>query len=372
MKIRERLFRPVGLTLLTVSLLGSCCNRGKPKTFNIGAILPLSGQSAQYGKWIQEGLELAKEEINSNGGINGVTLNIIYEDDQANPKLAANAMQKLADVDKVPVVFGSWSSSSVLAQAPIAEASHVIIMAEAVSPKIREAGDYTFRIQPDGRLYMHALAPFAYNEMKLRKIAILYVNNDFGTDLASVFKEDFLKLGGQVVSENGFQQNQTDLRTQVSLAGASKPDAIFAPAYTEVGYILKQAREAGLKQQFLAAATFENPDILKTAQDSANGVVYPHHFDPTSGDPVVRAYQEKYSRRFGHISEGFAVLAYDGLNVISAGLRKCSNDTTCIKNYLYSTHDYSGVTGRTSFDEKGDVVKPIIIKTVRNGEFVRY
>jgi branched-chain amino acid transport system substrate-binding protein len=208
--------------------------------------------------------------------------------------------------------------------------------------------------------------------LKLRKIAILYVNNDFGTDLASVFKEDFLKLGGEIVSENGFQQNQTDLRTQVSLAAASKPDAIFVPAYTEVGYVLKQAREAGLKQQLLAAATFENPDILKIAQDTANGVFYPHHFDPTSNDPLVRAYQEKYSRRFGHISEGFAVLAYDGLNVISDGLRKCSNDTVCLKTYLYSTHDYNGVTGKTSFDEKGDVVKPILIKTVRNGQFVRY
>src|SRR6266850_2020278 len=306
--------------LMVFALAFSSCRNGRQSTFKIGAILPLSGQPAQYGKWIQEGLELAKEEINVKGGINGRPLEIIYEDDQANPKLAASAMQKLANVDKVPVVFGSWSSSSVLAQAPIAEASHVIIMAEAVSPKIRDAGDYTFRIQPDGSLYMKALAPYAYDDLKLRKIATLYVNNDFGVDLAAVFKREFTALGGSIVSENGFQQGQTDLRTQITLAAQSKPDAIFVPAYT---------------------------------------------------DPRVQEYQKKYTQRFGHPSEGFAVLAYDGLKIIEGALTKCGNDTSCIKSYLYATHDYQGVTGTTSFDEKGDVVKPILIKTVQSGAFVR-
>ncbi|HYR78155.1 MAG TPA: ABC transporter substrate-binding protein [Pyrinomonadaceae bacterium] len=357
--------------LMVFALAFSSCRNGRQSTFKIGAILPLSGQPAQYGKWIQEGLELAKEEINVKGGINGRPLEIIYEDDQANPKLAASAMQKLANVDKVPVVFGSWSSSSVLAQAPIAEASHVIIMAEAVSPKIRDAGDYTFRIQPDGSLYMKALAPYAYDDLKLRKIATLYVNNDFGVDLAAVFKREFTALGGSIVSENGFQQGQTDLRTQITLAAQSKPDAIFVPAYTEIGQILKQSREMGLNQRFLAAATFENPDILQIARDTANGVYYPHHFDPASTDPRVQEYQKKYTQRFGHPSEGFAVLAYDGLKIIEGALTKCGNDTSCIKSYLYATHDYQGVTGTTSFDEKGDVVKPILIKTVQSGAFVR-
>jgi ABC-type branched-subunit amino acid transport system substrate-binding protein len=88
--------------------------------FRIGAILPLSGPSARYGKWIQEGLELAREEVNAAGGIGGRPLQILYEDDQATPRLAATAMQKLATSDRVPVVFGSWASSS--ARAPSASA----------------------------------------------------------------------------------------------------------------------------------------------------------------------------------------------------------------------------------------------------------
>ncbi len=157
----------------------------------IGAVLPLTGPSARYGKWIQEGLDLAVENINASGGINGRRLAIIYEDDQAQPVNAASAMQKLVNVDRVPVVFGSWASSAVLAQAPIAERSKTVLMAEAISPKIRDAGDFVFRIQPDARYYLKTLVPFVFDEVGARTASILFVNNDFGVDQADVFKGEF-------------------------------------------------------------------------------------------------------------------------------------------------------------------------------------
>ena len=161
-----------------------------PQSIKLGAILPLTGQNARYGTWIKEGLEMAKDEVNSSNGINGKKLEIVYEDDQANPAMAATAMQKLVNIDKVPVVYGSWASSSVLAQAPIAEKAKVVVMAEAISPKIRDAGDYIFRMQPDARYYIRQLVPFIYKNAKLKTVAILNVNNDFGTDQARVFAEE--------------------------------------------------------------------------------------------------------------------------------------------------------------------------------------
>jgi branched-chain amino acid transport system substrate-binding protein len=137
------------LALVTLLFTPGCSKKSEPNEIKIGAILPLTGTSAQYGKWIQEALELGKEEINSKGGINGKSLVIVYEDDQADPKIAANAMQKLITLDKVPLVYGSWASSCVLAQAPIAESTKIVLIGEAISPKIRDAGDYTFRMQPD-------------------------------------------------------------------------------------------------------------------------------------------------------------------------------------------------------------------------------
>lgn len=109
--------------------------KAKPEEIRIGAILPLTGSSAQYGLWIKEALELGREEVNSKGGINGKPLTITYEDDQADPKIATSAMQKLITVDKVPLVYGSWASSCVLSAAPIAEEPRRFLSAKQFHPK---------------------------------------------------------------------------------------------------------------------------------------------------------------------------------------------------------------------------------------------
>jgi branched-chain amino acid transport system substrate-binding protein len=346
--------------------------RNQEKTLRIGAVLPLTGSSARYGKWISEGLDIAVEQVNAAGGINGNRLEIIYEDDQALPAPATSAMQKLVDVDKVPCVFGSWASSSVLAQAPIAEQSKTVLMAEAISPQIRDAGDYVFRIQPDARYYLKELVPFVFQQLNMQSAAILYVNNDFGVDQAEVFKTGFAQLGGKIVATESYLPNATDFRTQLTKVISAKPQVLFLPGYAEVGTILKQAKELGLSCQFVGSVPTENPDLINVAGLAAEGIIYPSHFDPDSPDPAIQAFQTTYKAKYGHAAEGFAALAYDGLMIIASGLKPCGANSTCLKDYLYSVKDYKGVTGTTSFDEKGDVVKPIIIKVVREGRFQVY
>lgn len=338
----------------------------------MGAVLPLTGSSARYGKWIQEGLQLAVDHINRDGAINGRPLEIMYEDDQAQATYAASAMQKLVTVDRVPVVFGSWASSSVLAQAPIAERSRTVLMAEAISPQIREAGDFVFRIQPDARFYLRALVPFVFETLQARTASILYINNDFGVDQAAVFKAEFERLGGRVLSQESYLSNTTDFRAQLTKIRAKGPDVLFLPGYAEVGTVLRQAQELGLRCRFVGSVPTENPDLISVAGPAAEGIVYPSHFDPDASDPAVRAFQGDYASRYGRQAEGFAALAYDGLMIIASGLRQCGSGAVCLRDYLYSVRDHPGVTGTTSFDEKGDVIKPIIIKTVRDGRFAPY
>lgn len=361
------------ILILTVASLGLIFGCAKEENvIRIGAILPLTGSAARYGTWIQEALEIGKEEINSTGGINGKKLDIIYEDDQADPKIAANAMQKLASIDKVPIVFGSWASSCVLSQAPIGERTHTVIIGEAISPKIRDAGDYVFRIQPDARYYIRKLVPFVYNELEMKKVCIFYVNNDFGLDQAKVFEAEFSKLDGNILSSEAFEQGATDFKTELIKIRARKPEAIFCPAYTEIAIILKQARELGMKQQFFGSVPFENIDIVEAAGEAAEGVIYPHHFDSEAENELTRRYQQAYMKKYGRRSEGFAALAYDAVRIIANVLEKCANDTECIKTELYDINDFPGVTGMTTFDDRGDVVKPIVIKTVRNAKFEKY
>jgi branched-chain amino acid transport system substrate-binding protein len=343
---------------------------GKPQAIRIGAILPLSGTAAEYGKWVQEGFELGRQEINEQGGINGRKFEVVYEDDQAIPRLAAAAMQKLATVDRVPIVFGSWASSCALAEAPIANETRTPILVEAQSPQIRDAGDYVFRIQPDSRYYLKFLAPYAVKKLGLRRFAILYVNNDYGVDQSKVFKQLLEDLGAQVVMNEGFAQGGQDFRAMLAKVRPLDPDGIFVPAYAEAGLILKQAVELGIKSQFLGSAPIENPDILVTAGKAAEGVIYVHHFDPDSPDPRVKNFQKKFRTKYNHEPEGYAALAYDAAYVIAHVLGLAGTDRESIKKALYGVQNFPGATGPTSFDDHGDVIKPIVIRTIRDGHFV--
>lgn len=357
------------LLILFMVFSSGCAEKEGAKEIKIGAILPLTGNSAQYGLWIKDAVEMAREEINSLGGVNGRNLIVLYEDDQADPKAATNAMQKLVATDNVPIIFGSWASSSVLAQAPIAEKNRIPILAEAQSPKIRDAGDYVFRIQPDSRYYLKFLVPYVYNQLDIHTLAILYLNNDYGVDQSQVFTDLFEQLGGKIIYSEAFEQNAVDFRTQLAKIKLLNPQGVFIPAYTEAGYILKQAFEMGIKTQFIGSAPLENPDILKIANIAAEGAIYPHHFDPESSDPKVKEFKEKYERKFGRELEGYAALAYDALYIIAYVLENCGQDKECIKNALYNVQDFSGVTGSTSFDDHGDVIKPIVIRGIKDGKF---
>jgi len=364
------------IALLSISALGCKGEEKKPEpekkppvVIKIGAVLPLSGKSAAYGNWIKEAIELVKDETNSSGGINGSQIEIIYEDDKGEPGTAASAMQKLTEIDKVPVVYGSWVSSCVLAQAPIAEKTKTVLMAEAISPKIREAGDYVFRFDPDVRISLGKLMPFVLKQKHLKN-ATFYINNDFGVDQAEVFKKGIEEGGGKIVFQEGYDPNATDFRTALTKIKKLKPDAIFIPSYLEMATILKQIDELGIKSQIYSSFPFENDNIISIAGEAAEGVIYPFFFDSESSDEVMVKYQTDYQLKYGRPSEGFAALAYSGMTIIVDILKKVGPNPDQIKNELYKVKDYPSPFGPVSFDEKGDIDIPIYIKTVQNGKFV--
>ena len=357
--------------LLLIIFSFPACSKKQPesKEIKIGAILPLSGESAAYGNWIKEAIDLVKEETNTAGGINGKRLEVIYEDDKGQPSVATSAMQKLVSLDKVPIVYGSWVSSCVLAQAPIAEKTRTVVMAEAISPKIREAGDYIFRFDPDARLALAKLIPFVADQNHLR-IAILYINNDFGLDQANVFQTGIEGKKGNVVFKEGYEPGTNDFRTTLTKIKDVQANAVFMPGYLEMATILQQARELGIKTQFYSSFPFENINILKVAGESAEGVIYPYFFDAHSTNPIMLDYQKRYKEKYGRPSEGFAALAYGGMTIIVNVLQKVGPVSEKIKDELYKIKDYPSPFGLVSFDDKGDIDIPILIKTVRKGEFV--
>jgi branched-chain amino acid transport system substrate-binding protein len=331
-------------------------------TITIGALLPLSGPNSVFGEEIQNAIELAKDEINDAGGINEKKLHIIYEDDQANPTVGTKGMQKLVMIDKVPVVLGSWVSGVVLATAPIAEENEVIVMASAISPKITNAGDYIFRIQPSASYYTTESVK-SLRQRGVTTAAVLYINNEFGESLKDAFVKDF----GTVVAVESYPQGSIDFRAQLLKIQSMNPQVIFIAGYQDTINVITQIAELDIDIPILAGPPFENQQTITALGPLAENVLYPYHF--VAGSSQSQRYEQAYYGKYGVRTGGFAPLMYDGTYIIAHALKQCDVDTACIKNVLYTTQ-YNGVTGRVSFDSHGDPTMNIVMKTVQNGEFV--
>jgi len=350
----------------------------QPTTSNeikIGAILPLTGDAAKYGEDAKNGIDLAASELNAAGGINGNKIQVIYEDDQATPSQSVAAIQKLIAVDKVPVIIGAMTSSSTLAIAPIAENSKVVLLSPASSaPNITESGDYIFRNELSDSYGAKIQANMTWNDLKIKRVAILYLNNDFGVNAKEIFSNNFESFGGNITDVEAFKQGDTDFRTQLIKIKDSNPDAILMLGYKEMIPILQQTKELGIKTQILSNPMFEDPEILQKTGNLSEGVIYSYYggFDPESQQKQIQDFVLSYRQKYGQEPGYYSALSYDAMKIVGIALEKGGSNSDGIKDALYSVQNYSGVTGLTSFDKNGDVIKPVILKTVRNGTFVEW
>jgi len=253
-------------------------------------------------------MDLAAEEINASGGINGTKIQLIYEDSQADPKTATSALQKLINDDRVPAVVGDIASSCVLAMAPLAERSKVVLLSPGAStPEISQAGQYVFRNWQSDALEGDVDGKYAFNHLKWRRAACVYVNNASGTGLSRVFKTSFEAAGGQVPSTESFAENANDVRTQIAHVLAAKPDGIFLPGYPKGLVItLRQLKEAGSHIPILATQAFDDPTVYKNAGAAAEGVIFSTTKPPDPKDPTVSHFKSAYLTNSRYAAEYFA------------------------------------------------------------------
>ena len=339
----------------------------------IGAILPLSGDVAVYGKSLKNGMDLALAEFQQNDA-NKKDFQFIYEDSKADPKLAVSAFQKLSSIDNCKIILGGFSSSEVLSMAPIAEKNKVVLISPtASSPSITSAGDYIFRTTPSDNFDGEIMAKFAYYELSLKDVALLYVNNDYGLGISKVFMNKFENYGGNVVIQKSFETNTKDFRTLLISIKDSKPDGLYIIATSELGNILKQKTELGLKIKIFTIGLVENPKVIEIAGKGADSVFYSYpSFQVNSGNKIVQKFVTDYKNKYGNDPDVLGAYGYDLVGITLMALKDNSESSDRIKTALYNIKNYQGVTGHTSFDSNGDVTKTAGIKVILDGKFEWY
>jgi branched-chain amino acid transport system substrate-binding protein len=359
-------------SFLIILAISSCCNQ-KKEAYEIGVILPLSGDASVYGKSLQNGMTLALDEYNENHP-NAKNVELIFEDSKADPKTAVNALSKLISINNCNLVLGGFTSSEVLSMAPIAEKNKVVLISPtASSPAITYAGDYIFRTTPSDNFDGEIMARFAFNELELKNVGLLYVNNDYGLGISNVFKEKYKNLGGNIIAEKSFEPGADDFKTHLLTIKNAKPDGLYIIASSEIGDILKQKTELAMKMKVFTVGLAENPNVVNIAGKGADSVFYSYPaYQVESTDSLVSRFVSKYKNEFEIVPDVLGAYGYDLMNIVFNAIENNYDSSEKIKDALYNIQDLPGVTGKTTFDKNGDISKTAGIKMILDGEFKWY
>ncbi|WP_221038928.1 ABC transporter substrate-binding protein [Gelria sp. Kuro-4] len=339
----------------------------------IGTVGPLSGNAATYGQSTKHGVEIAVDEVNKAGGISGTQVELVPEDSRGDQTEAANATRKLVEQDKVVAIVGAVLSSETLSGGPIANDAKVpMISSSSTAPGIPDIGPYIFRNCISDNVQAAQLAEYAVQELKVKRFAVMFTNNDYGMALRDGFTAKAKELG-EVVAVEAYTDGDANFSAQLTKIKAQNPDALYIGGYyTEAAKIAQQAKEMGLKVQLLGADGFYSSKLTELGGDAVEGAVFTAGFYSGDTSPAVQNFVAAYKAKFNEEPDMFAAQAYDAAKIVLEAIKKAgSTDTTKIQAALAATRDFPGITGTTSFTANGDAEKDIVILKVEQGKFVR-
>jgi branched-chain amino acid transport system substrate-binding protein len=352
--------------LLMLAFAG--CSGGKPD-IRIGFVGPLTGDAANYGKLMTQAVRIAVEERNEKGGINGVPVVFVPEDDEGKPEKAVPAIEKLAGVDHVYGIIGAVFSSCALAIAPKAQAEKIVMITPSSTHKaLTSKGNFIFRNVLSDELQAQVFGLYTAQVLKVKTVAVLYLKNDYSQGLAEDFKTAYETAGGKVTSMESALQGDKDFKTQLTRIKAQKPEALYMPCYVaEMAQILSQAKDLGLTVKFLSGDGYSNPDIFSLAGDLADGVIFANSAEESGPNPIRQAFVDKYAKKWGEKPDSFSLNSYDNANLIMDALEKAQKASTngqidrdLVRANVAAVSNYPGVSGSITFlPGKGDAIKNV-------------
>ena len=352
------------LTLVLVALVLvalACAGDGQTKEgFRVGVMESLTGPGETYGTVANQAKQMAADEINAAGGINGRPLELVVEDSQCSAQGAVVAYAKLTDVDGVKIILGTSCSSAMLGAAPLAEADRVVLFSGLASnPDIANAGDYIFRTQISDVQVGIDTGNLLWAD-GIRELATITESTDYAEGVRRTVVAQFEKRGGTVVAEEYYASNVTDFRTQLSKLVDAKPDALHLAPQSEfaAGAIIRQAREVGYDDPIYAETIAVGTTALDIAGDAATGMkAITADLDPDN--PKAGEVLTNFRERYNYVTLPWHLgSAYDDVYIAAECLKQTDDDQDAdgFRDCMYAI-TWSGAIGSNySFDDQGEVV----------------
>lgn len=379
-------------TLLTAVLASGCGNNTENSgnsasggntaggTIKIGADLELTGGQASFGDSASKGAKLAVDQINAAGGVLGKQLELVVADNASKSEEATQAAQKLITNDKVVTIIGASTSTNTLGIVPVATEKKIpLVSVGATNPKVTvdersgNVNEYVFRAAFIDPFQGEVMANFALDSLKA-KTAVIYTDtsSDYSKGLQKFFEETFKAKGGEVLSQESYQQKDSDFKAVLTRIKAANPDVIYLPGYyEEVGKIVKQAREMGITVPFLGGDGWDSPQLAEIAGAKAlENTFMSNHYSPEDTAPEVTSFVDAYKEaNGGAVPDGMAALGYDALKLVADAITRAGEaDPAKITEALAATKDLQLATGKITLNDKHDPVKAAVVLKFVDGK----
>ena len=365
------------LKLLAASALLALAGTGLAQnTIRIANIVELSGGGATAGTNFKNGVELAVKEINASGGILGKKIETTTSDTQSNPGVAKGLTQKAVD-DGVFAIFGPVFSGSIMVSMAESRKAEIPNFTGGEAASITMQGNpYIFRTSFTQATAMPKVARYISDVAKLKTLAIIYVNNDFGKGGLDMIKKALEKSSTKVVAEVSTDAGQVDFSAAVLKAKQSNADGVFAYSNEEESArILRELRKQGWTKPVIGETTLTGQKVIELAGDAANGAIAHVGLTVDAPIPAIRAFRAKFEKEYKYISDHNGMKGYSGIYMLKAAIEKVSKlDRKAVAAAMHTlkvtTAKEPGILMDVSFDANGDLDRESFMVEVKNGQQV--
>ena len=343
------------------------------KTIYIGLVDPFSGRGAEFGRLQKMGVDMALDEINGKGGVRGYKFAYQAEDDKMDNKEAANIAKKFTSDPKIMIVIGSINTPTVLAAAPIYERAKMpYLVSWASHPDIPKQGKYIFQNDLNMDYEPWAAVKYAKNNLGLKKLAFMNINDDWGNICKVKFKSSAEKEGMEIVAMEAYQPGEVDFRNLLIKIIDKKPDALYlAFLAPEAGQLVRQAKELNVTFPIYASSAVGTKTFIELGGPSAQGTVILSGFNPGDPDPVVQTFVQSFRKKFNELPSGFSVYTYDSCYLIAEAVKNIKGEVTRenLRDSLENLKNVRLIVGVVSSQERYFSPRKVVATVVKENSF---
>lgn len=372
------LFSSVGLFLLILAMgwaFPTQSSLAAGKEVKVGLSAPLTGDWAEYGADFKRSVTMVIDRVNKQGGIAGKQIVLVVSDSRGDPKESVLIAEKFVADPEIIAEIGDFSSSCTMAATPVYEQAKMVQISPTCSHQDwTKKGEFMFRVVATQGYEGPYNARWAVRDLGKKKLATIYINNDWGVDANKYFVQEAKKLGAEILAEEAFVPGEKDFNAIISKLKRLNPDLIYLPTfYADAAAILNQAERARFTPAVMANSSLFSQKTIELGGKAVEGIAIPANYFSADPRPAAQQFTKEYQAAYGKEPNQFAALAYDAAGLLVSALKAVGVESRAkVREGLLGLKGYEGATGPISYAEGRDPAKQLVRITIKDAKWVLY